>query len=183
MSQAIDMTETYYRRACLPAGLRRDNLSISYRDEILQLARAINDGTYAHSIVLLSGLRRGKTVNAAKLIRSWIETRKNVVDQGTPAYFLPIHQLCYQNRSVDRYNRDEVLQGVIRTACYTDFLVMDGVFSYITQNDDLLLQSIYDSRQHSGKTTVVTTSIVDPTDCAGNILYRIARDANIKVVF
>ena len=182
MAQQIDMIETYYRKAQLPEGLRKDPARI-LKPEIMQLISSIESGTFIHSIILLSGLRPGKTVSAAALLRAWLKSRRDVVDSGIPGYFLPIHQLCYQNRTVDRYTRDENLEQVIRSAVKTDFLVMDGIFSYLTQNDDLLLHSIYDARQHSGKTTVVTTSITDPTACAGSVLYRIARDANIKVVY
>ena len=110
-------------------------------------------------------------------------SRSDVVDSRCPGYFCSVHQLCYQNRTVDRYNRDDAFIQTIQTMLTTDFLVLDGLFSYITQNDDLLLQSIYDGRQHSSKTTIVTTDIVDPTACAGSVLFRIARDAQIKVVF
>lgn len=182
MVQQIDMVNTYYRKAQLPEGLRKEP-SIALKPEIAQLVQFIENRTYAHSIILLAGLHPGKTVGAAALLRAWLKSRRDVVDSGTPGYFLSVHQICYQNRTVDRYNRDEGLQRAILTATKTDFLVMDGVFSYITQNDDLLLQSIYDARQHSGKTTVVTTSITDPMECAGSILYRVARDANIKVVY
>lgn len=182
MGQVVDMTDTYYRKANLPEGLRQEP-SVALKSEIIQLVESIEKGTYVHSIILLAGLHTGKTLGAAALLRAWLKSRRSIIDSGTPGYFLPIHQLCYQNRTVDRYNRDPALQQVIATASRTDFLIMDGIFSYLTQNDDLLLQSIYDARQHCGRTTVVTTSIVDPMACAGSILYRIARDSNIKVVY
>lgn len=182
MAQEIDMLTTYYRKAQLPQNLRLDS-SCPSNPEVIKLVDSIRNMTFAPSVVLFSGLGTGKTVGAAAMLREYLKTRRDVIEGGTPGFFLPIHALCYQNRSIDRYKRDEALQDVIRIASKTDFLVMDGIFSYLTQNDDLLLQSLYDARQHSGKTTVVTTSIVDPLDCAGSVLYRISRDAKVKVVF
>lgn len=182
MAQTIDMLDTYFRKAQLPKGLRKPP-----SQPIPEVAEAICKGmvekTYAHSLILLNGLQPGKTVTAGTLLRTWLETKRETIDSGLPGYFVPVHQLCYQNRSVDRYHRDEGLQEIIRNACRTDFLVLDGIFSYLTQNDDLLLQSIYDARQHSCKTTVVTTSIIDPLACAGSVLFRVFRDADIKITF
>ena len=72
---------------------------------------------------------------------------------------------------------------MIRRATKVDFLVLDGMFPYLTQNDDLLLQAIYDARQHKSGITVVTTSVTNPLDCAGSIMYRLARDAKYKEEF
>ena len=182
MAQTIDMLETYYRKANLPQILREDS-SCPSNPEVLKLVDSIKNHTFAPSIIVFSGIGQGKTRGAAAMLREYLKTRRDVIDNGTPGYFLSVHSLCYQNRSVDRYKRDEDLQQVIRTAINTDFLVLDGIFSYLTQNDDLLLQSLYDARQYSGKTTVVTTSIIDPLDCSGSVLYRISRDANVKVEF
>ena len=182
MALEVDMTTTFYRKANLPIGLQYEP-SFDLPDDVIRLRKSISEGTYRHSIIVFSGLKTGKTVSAAALLRSWISLKKNTVYDGVPGYFLPIHQLCYQNRTVDRFHKDTSLEEVIRIAATTDFLIMDGMFSYITQNDDLLLQSLYDARQHSKKTTVVTTNIENPMDCAGSILYRITRDAQYKVVF
>jgi hypothetical protein len=178
----VDMLSTYCRKAALPVVLREEPTA-ALKPEVNQLISAIRGGTYAHSLILMSGLKRGKTTNAGALLKEWLVSRSDVVDSRCPGYFCSVHQLCYQNRTVDRYNRDDALIQTIQTMLTTDFLVLDGLFSYITQNDDLLLQSIYDGRQHSSKTTIVTTDIVDPTACAGSVLFRIARDAQIKVVF
>lgn len=182
MAQKVDMLETYYRKACLPTGLQQKT-PYDLPEQVMDLYRAIESGTYAHRIIVLSGLKPGKTVSAAALLRAWLKARRDVIEYGVPGYFLQVHQLCYQNRSIDRYRRDDALQEVIRTACRSEFLVLDGIFSYLTQNDDLLLQSIYDARQHSCKTTIITTSITDPLACAGSVLYRMFRDADIKISF
>jgi hypothetical protein len=180
--ESVDMLKTYLRKSQLPASLQSEPTQ-PLKQEVQLIIEAIQKGTYAHSIMLLSGLKRGKTTCAGALLREWLKSRASIVDSMSPGYFCSVHQLCYQNRTVDRYHRDEGLNSTIQTMLKTDFLVLDGVFSYLTQNDDLLLQYIYDGRQHSGKTTIVTTDIVDPTACAGSILFRIARDAQIKVVF
>lgn len=182
MAKEIDMTQTFYRKAGLPLGLQAEP-EFELKSEVIDLCTAIEQGTYTHSIIVFQGLKPGKTVSAAAVLRAWIKQRKGVVDASTPGIFLSVHQLCYQNRSIDRYQRDEALQQALSTAKNTDFLVLDGLFSYITQNDDLMLQALYDSRQHSCKTTLVTTNIEDPLECAGSILYRICRDADVKVVF
>lgn len=182
MAMEIDMTPTFYRKAGLPSELQKEP-DFTLRGEVQGIRDMITKGAYQHSVIVFCGLKPGKTVSAAALLRDWISFKKTDVGSVLPGFFLPIHQLCYQNRSVDRFNRDEALQEVIRSACSTDFLIMDGVFAYLTQNDDLLLQSIYDARQHSGKTTVVTTSVENPMDCSGSILYRLERDSKIKVVF
>jgi len=178
----IDMRPTYYRRSGLPEGLQRkpgDTLP----QQVIDIIEQINNGTYEHQIIFMSGPKRGKTTAAASIARAWIEQHCDIVTSRVPALFVPVHQLCYQNRTVDRYQRDEALNALIRDMSQTDMLILDGVFGYLTQNDDLLLQAIYDARQHSLKTTIVTTSLVDPLSCASSVLYRIARDANIKVVF
>lgn len=182
MANSIDMTPTFLRKSNLPVGLYNEP-EFELKEEIQTIRQEIVSHTYNHKIMVFSGLNRGKTVSAAALLRDWIATQKDAVNASIPGYFLSVHQLCYQNRTVDRYNRDEGLQEVLRIVQRTDFLVLDGLFTYLTQNDDLLLQSIYDSRQHSGKTTIVTTNIENPLDCAGSILFRISRDANVKVVF
>lgn len=182
MAHTIDMMPTYYRKAELPGGLYADP-TFPLQEGTIQLQKAIESGTYKHSIILMSGLAPGKTVNAVELLKTWLKTRQSVVDTRLLGYFVPVRGLCWQNRCIDRYNRDEGLIATIRKAREADFLVLDGVFSYLTQNDDLLLQAIYDARQHSGKTTIVTTSIIDPLECAGSVLYRVARDANVRMVF
>jgi len=182
MAEQIDMLSTYCRRALLPAELqvRKD---IEYKPEILEVLTAIENGTYQHQKMLFSGYNRGKTTSACACLLEFLKTRRHYVSNECPGLFLSVHQLCYQNRTIDKYNRDPELQALIRTACATDFLILDGVFSYVTQNDDLLLQAIYDKRQHCGKTTIVTTELKDPLKVASSILFRIARDAERKVSF
>lgn len=182
MVQKVDMLSTYYRKSNLPIGLQIDT-DVELKSEVTEIIESIRNGTYHHQLILFSGLNRGKTLSAASCLREWLKTRREVITDELPGLFLPVHQLCYQNRTIDKRTRDPELQAVISKACSTDFLILDGIFSYVTQNDDLLLQAIYDARQYSGKTTLVTTSIVDPLDCAGSILFRIARDAQQKVVF
>ena len=72
---------------------------------------------------------------------------------------------------------------MVKRAVNAKCLVLDGLFSYLTQIDDLMLQAIYDARQNKSCITVVTTSISDPLNCAGSILYRLARDAKLKEEF
>ena len=75
------------------------------------------------------------------------------------------------------------MQNMVRRAANARCLILDGLFSYLTQIDDLMLQAIYDSRQNKSCITIVTTSISDPVNYAGSILYRLARDARIKEEF
>lgn len=176
-----DMLATYIRRARLPEGLRTEPVcDIKY--DILKLADEIRSNYYSHKKILIHGLRRGKTTSAAYLLLEYLKTRQGVISNETPGLFLSVNQLCYQNRTIDRYQRDEGLQHTLSLAMQTDFLVLDSVFSYLTQNDDLMLQALYDARQHSAKTTIITTSVLDPADCAGSILFRMFRDADVKVV-
>jgi hypothetical protein len=177
----IDMLSTYVRKANIPLGLQSNDHDLPV--EVNDLMEEIKHGKYSHKIIVLHGLRRGKTTSAASLLMEFLRTRQGVVSAETPGLFVSVNQLCYQNRSVDRYNRDENLQVQLRLAANADFLVLDGVFSYLTQNDDLMLQALYDARQHASKTTVITTGVLDPTECAGSILFRMFRDADIKVVF
>lgn len=182
MANQIDMTATFLRKSNLPEGLWNEP-SFELKKEVQDLRLAIRSHTYTHRIILFCGYDRGKTTSASVLLRDWIDTKKEDINAGVPGYFISVHQLCYQNRTVDRYTRDEGLQEALRIASRTDFLILDGLFSYVTQNDDLLLQAIYDSRQHGGKTTIVTTDVENPLDCASSILFRISRDAHTKVVF
>lgn len=183
----VDMRPTYYRKSHLPPGLINPELcntsEIVLPDAVRGVIEDINNDRYKHKLILLHGLKRGKTWSAAAIMRAWIEKQMYSVTSKTPALFVPVRQLCYQNRTVDRYHRDEALTELIREAMDADVLVLDGVFSYITQNDDLLLQALYDSRQYSLKTTIITTSMANPLDCAGSVMFRVARDAEMRVEF
>lgn len=181
----IDMRPTYYRKSQLPPGLLTPctGKEIVLPEAVQGVIQDIKNDRYKHKLILLHGLKRGKTWSAAAIMRAWIEKQKSMVYSKTPALFVPVRQLCYQNRTVDRYRRDEGLNELIRQAMEADILVLDGVFSYITQNDDLLLQALYDGRQYSLKTTIVTTSIANPLDCAGSVMFRVARDAEMRVEF
>lgn len=134
-------------------------------------------------VILLSGLRRGKTTNAAALMLSYFNSRRYIMDTQDVGLYISVNQLCYQNRTQDRYQRDNDVQNMVRRAANARCLILDGLFSYLTQIDDLMLQAIYDSRQNKSCITIVTTSISDPVNCAGSILYRLARDARIKEKF
>ena len=134
-------------------------------------------------VILLSGLRRGKTTNAAALMLSYFNSRRYIMDTQDVGLYISVNQLCYQNRTQDRYQRDNDVQNMVRRAANARCLILDGLFSYLTQIDDLMLQAIYDSRQNKSCITIVTTSISDPVNCAGSILYRLARDARIKEEF
>ena len=105
------------------------------------------------------------------------------MDTQNVGLYVSVNQLCYQNRTQDRFNRDNEVQAMVRRAASARCLVLDGLFSYLTQVDDLMLQAIYDARQNKSCITVVTTSMTDPLNCAGSIMYRIARDAKIKEEF
>lgn len=182
MANAINMLQTYYRKSRLPEGLQAD-CEFELKAEIVNMKDAILSRDYQHRRIILHGASAGKTTSAAELLKAWLQTRSDVVDYGLPGFFLSIHQLCYQNRCVDRYARDAGLEATIQDACRADFLIMDGLFPYLTQNDDLLLQAIYDQRQHANKTTIVTTGILDPLDCASSLAFRMFRDADMIIKF
>lgn len=183
MASDVDMYSTFCRKAMLPEELREENSDLQYRPEVVEMLNEIKNGGLATKRVLLHGYAQGKTVSACACLREFLKSRRYIVTNDCPGLFVSVHQLCYQNRTVDKYNRDAGLQALIRDACTTDFLILDGLFSYLTQNDDLLLQAIYDKRQHSGKITFVTTEIVDPLNTSSSLLFRIARDAERRVVF
>ena len=182
MANPVNMLHTYYRKARIPEGLQGE-CPYTLRPDIQHLIDAIGAGEYKHERIILHGFQTGKTVSAVELLKAWLKLRSTRIDSGLPGLFLSIHSLCYQNRSLDRFNRDAGLELAIQDACRADFLVMDGLFPYLTQNDDLLLQSIYDVRQHANKTTIWTTGIVDPLDCASSLPFRVFRDADIKIYF
>lgn len=180
MSNTVDVFDTLVRKAEVPEKLIQPPPVEYIKPGVKEVCDNIKtfDG-----VVLLSGLQRGKTTNAAAILMSYLYARRYIVETQNIGLYLSVNQLCYQNRTQDRYNRDEGVQAMVRRAAAVRCLVLDGLFSYLTQIDDLMLQSIYDARQNKSCITVVTTSITDPLNCAGSVLYRIARDAKVKEVF
>ena len=174
------MYPTLLRKSELPDALHVVNPDY-VKDGVKQLCERI--ATLDKGVIVLCGLKRGKSTNAAALLLSFLHSRRGIIDTEDVGYYVSVHNMCYLNRTVDKYNRDPELMSKIRKASNAKCLVLDGVFSYLTQNDDLLLQAIYDNRQNSNKITIVTTSVEDPMECAGSILYRITRDAIHKEVF
>lgn len=175
----FDFYPTLLRKSELPEKLQ--NIPKEYvRPGIVQLCDNIQtfDG-----VVLLSGIKRGKTTNAAVILLSYLNSRRYIADTQDVGLYISVNQLCYQNRTQDRYARDNAVQAMVHRAASARCLILDGLFSYLTQIDDLMLQSIYDARQNKSCITVVTTSMTDPLNCAGSIMYRLARDAKIKEVF
>ena len=175
----IDVFPTLIRKSELPEKLQ--NIPPEYvRPSIVELCSkmATFDG-----LILLSGLKRGKTTNAAALFLSYLNSRRNIVDTQNVGLYLSVNQLCYQNRTQDRFNRDNEVQAMVRRAANARCLLLDGLFSYLTQVDDLMLQAIYDARQNKACITIVTTSMTDPLNCAGSVMYRMARDAVVKEEF
>lgn len=178
--EQLDVMPTLIRRAELSDGLTHINPEY-VKPGIQNICEHITE--FGSGVVFLYGLKKGKSSNAAALMLSYFNTRRYIMKTDDVGLWVSVHQMCYQNRTVDRYNRDYELQDMIRRATKADFLVLDGMFPYITQNDDLLLQAIYDARQHKSGITVVTTSVTNPLDCAGSIMYRLARDARYKEEF
>lgn len=180
MSNNIDILPTLVRKSELPEKLQEYPEEGFIRPKIKEVCQNISqfDG-----VILLSGLKRGKTTNAAFVLMSYLDSRRYIMDTQNVGLYLSVNQLCYQNRTQDRYNRDGEVQNMVRRAATARCLVLDGLFSYLTQIDDLMLQSIYDARQNRSCITVVTTSMTDPLNCAGSVMYRIARDAKIKEEF
>ena len=178
----IDVFPTLLRKAEVPEKFQDMN---NFPREYIRpnIAEVCNSITTFDGVILLSGLKRGKTTNAAAVLLSYLNARRYIVDTQNVGLYISVNQLCYQNRTQDRYNRDNEVQEMVRRASKARCLVLDGLFSYLTQIDDLMLQAIYDARQNKSCITVVTTSISDPLNCAGSIVYRIARDAKIKEEF
>ena len=174
------MLPTLLRKACFPERFQNYINPDHIRPAVLDIC---NNITRVNGVILLSGLKRGKTTNAAAILKAYLESRRYNVDTQDVGLFLSVNQLCYQNRTQDRYSRDNAVQSVVRQASVCKCLVLDGLFSYLTQLDDLMLQAIYDSRQNRSGITVVTTSMTDPLNCAGSVMYRIARDAIAKEEF
>lgn len=178
----VDVFPTLLRKAEVPEKFQdMNNIPKEYiRPNIIELCNNIQtfDG-----VVLLGGLKRGKTTNAAAILMSYLNSRRYIVDTQDVGLYISVNQLCYQNRTQDRYARDNAVQAMVQRAVRARCLVLDGLFSYLTQIDDLMLQAIYDARQNKSCITVVTTSMTDPLNCAGSIMYRIARDAKIKEEF
>jgi hypothetical protein len=174
-----DVYDTLLRKSELPEKLQ--NIPKEYvRPNIVQLC---NNITTFNGVVLLSGLKRGKTSNAAVILLSYLNACRGFTDTQDIGLYVSVNQLCYQNRTQDRFNRDNEVQMMVRRAVNARCLILDGLFSYLTQLDDLMLQAIYDARQNKSCITVVTTSMTDPLNCAGSVMYRIARDAKVKEVF
>lgn len=180
MNNQIDILPTLIRKAEIPEKLTEYPNEDYIRPAIKQVCQDI--ATF-DGVILLNGLKRGKTTNAAMILMSYLNSRRYIMDTQNVGLYVSVNQLCYQNRTQDRFNRDNEVQAMVRRAAAARCLVLDGLFSYLTQIDDLMLQSIYDARQNKSCITVVTTSMTDPLNCAGSIMYRIARDAKIKEEF
>lgn len=178
----VDVLPTLLRKAEVPEKFQDMNKFPPeyFRPSVVELCNNIQN---FDGVVLLSGLKRGKTTNAAAILMSYLNSRRYIVDTQDVGLYISVNQLCYQNRTQDRYSRDNEVQSMVRRAANARCLVLDGLFSYLTQIDDLMLQAIYDARQNKSCITVVTTSMTDPLNCAGSIMYRMARDAKIKEVF
>lgn len=179
MNNQIDVFSTLLRKSELPEKL------INIPQEYIRpnIAALCNQIATFDGVILLSGLTRGKTTNAAAILLSYMNTRRYIMDTQDVGLYISVNQLCYQNRTQDRYQRDNDVQNMVRRAATARCLILDGLFSYLTQIDDLMLQAIYDARQNKSCITIVTTSISDPLNCAGSILYRLARDAKVKEAF
>lgn len=179
MSERIDVLPTLIRKSRLPEKLTTIN-----EEWITPNIKNVCDRiSTLDGVVLLSGIKRGKTTNAAAIMLAYLNQRRYFLDTNDVALYLSVNQLCYENRTQDRYQRNNDLQQLIRSATNARCLILDGLFSYLTQMDDLMLQAIYDARQYKSGITIVTTPVSDPVNCAGSILYRIARDAVIKEEF
>ena len=179
MSNLVDVYPTLLRKSCLPEKLQVIPPEF-VRPSIVKVCENI---TTFDGVIVLSGIKRGKTTNAAAILLSYLNSRRYIVDTNNVGLYISVNQLCYQNRTQDRFHRDEGVQNMVNMATKAKCLVLDGLFSYLTQNDDLMLQAIYDARQNTHGITVVTTPMTDPLNCAGSIMYRIARDAVVKEEF
>ncbi len=176
----IDVLPTLLRKSCFPEKFQTYINPEHIHPAIQNVCDHISE---VDGVILLSGLKRGKTTNAAAILLAYLCSRRYNVDTQDVGLFLSVNQLCYQNRTQDRFNRDSAVQNMVRQASVCKCLVLDGLFSYLTQLDDLMLQAIYDARQNRKCITVVTTSMTDPLNCAGSVMYRIARDAVLKEEF
>lgn len=175
----IDVFSTLLRKSELP-----EKLACIPEEYVRPAVKDICNNIHIFDgVVLLSGLKRGKTTNAAAILLSYLNSRRHIPDTQDVGLYISVNQLCYQNRTQDRYSHNNEVQAMVRRAANARCLILDGLFSYLTQIDDLMLQAIYDARQNRAGITVITTSVTDPLDCAGSILYRLARDARVKEVF
>lgn len=180
MNEGFDVLDTLVRKSGLPEKLRELPPVEYVRPGVKSICD--NIATF-DGVILLSGLKRGKTTNAAAILLSYLKSRRYIMDTVDVGLYVSVNQLCYQNRTQDRYQRDNEVQMMVHKAVAARCLVLDGLFSYLTQIDDLMLQAIYDARQNKSCITVITTPIDDPLNCAGSVLYRMARDAKYKEVF
>ena len=161
----------------LPVELRK--IDISYVTPGVQtICNSVFSST---GIIYLYGNGIGKTTNAAAILMSYLNGDRDSVNIDDIGLFTTAYELCMHNKS--RYGMDawltERLEEIKRCKC----LVLDDVFSYLTQQDDMLLQTIFDMRQYCGGVTVITSSVANPFDCAGSVLHRIARSAKYREEF
>lgn len=177
-----DRMPTLLRQSNLPIGLRKVNpefLKPSIRS-ICENIKAFKTGS-----IYLYGPGRGKSTSAAALMLNYLNLYRYNYTIDDVGYYISGYDLCRFNRTMNRYNEDDaayynkVMYQVKNAKC----LIVDNIFDYMTQTDELLFNAIYDSRQYCGGLTIYTTIAIEPLQCAGTTLYRIARDATHKEQF
>lgn len=180
MEHTVDRMPTLLNRSELPTHLQKVNPEY-VTDGVKQICNNIVN--FGDGVIFLYGLHRGKSTNAAALLLTYLNSYRHVVTTDDIGLYVNVSELCYLNRALDKHTYSEELYEKYRRIKSVKCLVLDGVFSYLTQNDDLLLQTIYNARQYHNGLTVITTSTNDVLNCAGSVLYRIARDAKYKEEF
>lgn len=180
MEHLVDRMPTLLNRSELPTHLQKVN-----PEYVTGGVKQICDNivAFGDGVVLLYGIRKGKSTNAAAILLTYLNSYRHVVTTDDVGLYVNVAELCYLNRALDKHTYSEELYEKYLRIKTAKCVVLDGVFSYLTQNDDLLLQTIYNARQYCKGLTVITTSTSDVLNCAGSILYRVSRDAKYKEEF
>ena len=177
-----DRMPTLLKQSNLPVELRKVNPEF-LKPSIRSICENMN--AFRTGCIYLCGPGRGKSTNAAALLLNYLNLYRYNYATNDIGYYISGYDLCRFNRTMNRYNEDDaayynkIMYQVKNAKC----LVVDNIFDYMTQTDELLFNAIYDLRQYCGGLTIYTTFTIDPLKCAGTTLYRIARDANHKEQF
>lgn len=161
----------------LPVKLRKVN-----KEHVTLGVQSICNNMFATTgIIYLHGAGIGKSTNAAALLLSYLRGYCESAVVDNVGLYVSAYELCLHNRS--RFSQDAWLMEQLELIKTCKCLVLEDIFSYVTQFDDMLLQTVFNMRQYCDGVTVFTSGVSSSFDCAGSILQRIERSAKYKEEF
>lgn len=171
--------ERLIEQAELPFGLRKVNPEF-----VTKGVQEICNNMFATTgMIYLHGLGLGKSTNAAALLMSYIHGYADCEAVTDIGLYVNAYELCYQNSTRSRYQPNMWLSDHIERIRVCKCVVIDNLFATTTQQDDLLLQSIFDMRQYYDGVTIYTSGVRNAFDSASRVLQRIERSAKYKEEF